>query len=88
MNHVIQETPEKDITYGTKYEVGYYNWEENKKTPIYGVDDSYRSLDLYKDKIYCEQLNGDVSYMLVFNLQGNLIESTELDMGSHKDWEI
>ena len=26
--------------------------------------------------------------MLVFDLQGNLIESTELDMGSHKDWEI
>lgn len=88
MNHVIQETPEMDITYGTKYEVGYYDWEENKKTPIYGFDDSYYSLDLYKDKIYCEQLNGDVSYMLVFDLQGNLIESTELDMGTYNDWEI
>lgn len=88
INHDIQETNEKDIAYGTKYEVGYYDWNTDKKTPIYGFDDSYRSLDLYEDKIYCEELKEDSSYMLVFDLQGNLIESTELDMGTHNDWEI
>ncbi len=88
IDHDIQKTDEKDITYGTKYEVGYYDWEDNKKTPIYGFDDTYRFLDLYEDKIYCEQLNDDISYMLVFDLQGNLIENTELDMGTHNDWEV
>lgn len=29
MDYDIQKTDEKDITYGTKYEVGYYDWEEN-----------------------------------------------------------
>ena len=88
MDHEIQETDEKDKTFGTKYEVGYYDWEEDKKTPIYGFDNSYCFLELYEDKIYCEQLSGDVSYMLIFDLHGNLIESTELDMGTHNDWEV